>query len=119
MLPADIDIDGLDVLSERLAVTCIKAIGIQSDKSTQSKVKDAITKTLIQEWGAKSYEFILEKNATEYENKEKLFRSHCYFGKNNETRGEDSFPHFKCYADYGNSVGTLDFLLEELKLLSK
>jgi hypothetical protein len=82
----------------------------------KSKVEDAVTKTLIQEWGAKSYEFIIEEKAEEDKNNKKLFRSHCYFGRNNETKGEDSFPHFKCYSEYGNSAGALEFLLKEIHL---
>ena len=114
----EIDIDGLTVLSRRLAAACMEAMGTQPDFFTTPKVEEAITKTLIREWGAKSYEFILEKKATEHEKKEKLFRAHCYFGRNSETRGEDSFPHLKCYAEYGNSLGALKFLLRELSILT-
>lgn len=114
----EIDIDGLTVLSRRLAAACMEAMGTEPDLFTTPKVEEAITKTLIRGWGAKSYEFILEKKASEHEKKKGLFRAHCYFGRNSGTRGEDSFPHLKCYSEYGNSLGALEFLLRELKILT-
>jgi hypothetical protein len=112
---AEVDINGLKVLSQRIAEACIKAMEVEPGIH-KSKVEDAVTKTLIQEWGAKSYEFIIEEKSEEEKNNKKLFRSHCYFGRNHESKGEDCFPHFKCYSEYGNSVGSLKFLLEEINL---
>lgn len=116
---AEVDIDGLKVLSRKLAEACMEAIENKPDPITTSKMEKAITNVLIRRWGAKSYEFILEKKATDQEKKRGLFRAHCYFGKSPESRGEDSFPHLKCYADYGNSLGALEFLLKELKILTE
>lgn len=114
----EIDIDGLTVLSQKLAVSFLKAMNVQPNPSTISRAEEAAINTLVRELGAKSYEFILEQKATEQNEKKGLFRAHCYFGKNSATRGEDSFPHLKCYSGYGNSLGALEFLLRELKLLT-
>ena len=54
---AEIDIDGLTVLSRKIAAACIVAIGAQSDLVTTLKAEEAVTRTLIHEWGTKSYEF--------------------------------------------------------------
>ncbi|MGB2927121.1 MAG: hypothetical protein WBB82_17615 [Limnothrix sp.] len=113
----DIKGGGLKALSEALAKSCFFAQEIPEDPLLFSKVEDEITKTLMREWGTRSYEFSLEQEIKDYEKLEKskrLIRGHCYFGNGNPTQGQDCLKHIKCYAEWGGSRKMLEFLLREL-----
>ena len=118
---AEIDIKGIQALSSQLAKSALKSLNMDEDASNVSVVEKAIIRTLIHEWGAKSYEFSLEgmqsesNNPEEQSTRKNIFRAHCYFGLTPGRKNQDSFQHLKCYAGYGGTSGTLRFLLSALK----
>ena len=56
---SDIDVRGLQALSKQLAKSAIESLGLEEleDSPRFSDVENAILRTIIQEWGTKSYEF--------------------------------------------------------------
>ncbi|MEM8723604.1 MAG: hypothetical protein AAGE84_30715 [Cyanobacteria bacterium P01_G01_bin.39] len=81
----------------------------------------AALRTLIKEWGTKSYEFSLEKEEEKKELNKKskynrLIKAHCYFGLKPNSPTQDSLQHLKC--DCGSSTSVLKFLLRELESYS-
>jgi len=121
---AEVDIRGIQALSHQLAKSALESIELLEDKGKLSLVENAIIRTLIHEWGAKSYEFSLEKeeifkedssdNESKKRKPEKIFRAHCYFGLKQDSKVQDSLQHLKCYSQYGNNLDALNFLLKEL-----
>jgi hypothetical protein len=110
----------------------------QSKKQLLDPVELEIRRSLIHSTGTKSYEFSIKKRHktkidkfdTETKQASRIFRAHCFFGNSvtgsayNQSsllafhsRGyihdatEDSLEHFKCFRDYGNSTGTLAFIV--------
>lgn len=122
---AEIDITGLKALARQLAKTSLEALYESCIPEQLDKVENALLRTLIHEWGTKSYEFCLEREiiehdqeneATNHQKLEKLIRSHCYFGQKPQSKMPDCFQHLKCFASYGGSREALKFLLAELGL---
>lgn len=122
----EIDVKGLQALSQRLANSVLNKLGLVGNPENTSNAEDAILLTLIKEWGTKSYEFQLDRKLTaaeiEIEKLKKvevkhLIKAHCYFGLKPNFITQDSFQHLKCYSGYyGGSTGVLQFLLRELGL---
>ena len=114
----EIDVAGLQALSHRLATSALNAIDSDGnrnhDNSQQKLVESAILKTLIQDWGSKAYEFSLERFYGDEGESDKVFRAYCTFGLRKDLKTEDALQHLKCYAEYGNSLGALEFLLKEM-----
>ena len=107
---------GLQALSRQLANSALKSLNIQETSETISLVENALLRTLIQEWGIKSYEFSLDKVNNSNGKSEKLFRAHCYFANGSSSSPQDSLQHLRCFTgDYGGSTQALKFLLSELK----
>ncbi|MFN6572568.1 hypothetical protein [Dendronalium sp. ChiSLP03b] len=122
----EIDVKGLQALSEKLAHSVLNKLGLVYDSEKISDIEDAILLTLIKEWGTKSYEFQLDRELTPTEietNKLKkikfkhLIKAHCYFGLKSNSTTQDSLQHLKCHSGYyGGSTSVLKFLLRELGL---
>ncbi len=122
----EIDVRGLQALSQHIAKSVLRTLGLADDIQRLSNVEDVILLTIIKEWGAKSYEFCFDKEIavddTEGETLqnvklEYLFKAHCYFGLKPNSKTQDSLQHLKCYSMYyGGSTGVLNFLLKELGL---
>lgn len=120
----EIDVKGLQALSEKLASSVLNKLGLVGDPEKMSNAEDAILLTLIKEWGTKSYEFQLDRELTGDEidtdklKKDKLkpiIKAHCYFGLKPNSTTQDSLRHLKCYSGYyGGSTSVLEFLLKEL-----
>ncbi len=117
---SEIDVRGLQALSERLANSVLQKLGLVGDPEKMSNAEDAILLTLIKEWGTKSYEFELDRELTPSEleaetlkkvTRKPLIKTHCYFGLKPNSKTQDSFLHLKCY---GSSTSVLEFLLKEL-----
>jgi hypothetical protein len=118
----DINVEGLKALSKKLAESILESVDIR-DNNKISLGENAALRTLLKEWGTKSYEFELEKsenldndqlqelNKTSKYNT--LVKIHCYFGLNLDSGTQDSLQHLKC--DCGGSTEALKFLLRELK----
>jgi hypothetical protein len=70
---------------------------------------EVILRTLIQEFGALSYEFSLETPGGET-----IFRSHIYFGAKSKLASRDSFPHLRVYISWKSDLEQLSFLLSHL-----
>jgi hypothetical protein len=103
----EINVRGLEALANKLAESVIN----RDARFRRSRIKRAqskIIKTLIKEWGTKSYEFKLEHND------EKIFRAHCYFGLKPDGTTQDCFPHFKSYQRFGGASKAIDFLIDEM-----
>ncbi|MBD2356652.1 hypothetical protein H6G41_18810 [Tolypothrix sp. FACHB-123] len=118
----EIDVRGLQALSQKLAYSVLNVLGLSGDPKKISNAEDAILFTLIKGWGTKSYEFELNRELTEAEietDKLKniklqcLIKAHCYFGLKANSTTQDALQHVKCY---GGSTGVLNFLLKELRL---
>jgi len=126
---SDIDVRGLQALSKQLAKSAIESLGLEEleDSPKFSDVENAILRTIIQEWGTKSYEFRLDRQdiitdnkiAKKEQKKEFIFKAHCYFGAKPKSEQPDALIHLHCYMEYGGSIGVLDFLLKEIELGEK
>jgi hypothetical protein len=109
----NINVNGLLALTEQLTKSAINEISQyitpNDDKKVTGLTHQAILKTLIHEWGTKSYEFRLHKN------NKNLFRAHCYFGSKPDNETQDCFPHLKIYSKYGGPLDSLKFLMNEIE----
>jgi hypothetical protein len=124
---SEINVMGLQALSRKLAESALEAQGFSDDVEKISHVENALLRTLIKEWGTKSYEFSLDREriskeaeTEDLENKaqsKKLFRAHCYFGLKPNSTTQDSLQHLRCFSGYyGGSTSVLEFILRELRL---
>lgn len=113
---AEIDAKGLQALSRELAKSAIESLDIKDDngkipQEKLHKVENALLRTLIKEWGTKSYEFSL--HFTGNPKSELLFKAHCYFGFKPDSISQDSLQHLRCD---GGSADVLKFIIGELGL---
>jgi hypothetical protein len=76
----EIDITGIQTLTNALAVSAIRSLDLPVTPERIAKADAALLRTLLHEWGTKSYEFIIAHRGGD-----QIFRSHCYFG----TRPDD------------------------------
>jgi hypothetical protein len=110
---------GLEALSFHLAETAIETLDISSSENLLDNVSQALLKTLMKDWGAKSYEFSLDRIFYDEKKNRKtecIFRAHCYFNIAISFAHQDSFMHLHCFTQkYGGSNQTLNFLLSELQ----
>jgi len=124
---ADIDVRGLQALSQELSKSVLKTLGLEDDVEKTSDVENAILLTLIKGWGTKSYEFsldrVLDSRQSEIEGTksqatlEHVLKAHCYFGLKPNSKTQDSLQHLRCYVTYhSGSTKVLKFLLRELGL---
>jgi len=104
----DLNIKGIQALTHALAKTATKTLTNRKDPAVVTTVEQALLRTVIHEWGTKSYEFSLD------EGKSKKFRAHCYFGNRPAFEGPDTFAHLRCYEQYGGTYGAIAFLLPYL-----
>lgn len=106
----DINVKGLlslaNTISKQLINDILPASAIKKDKELLLKAENSVLRTLIHNWGTKSYEFSINKA------QQKLFKSHCYFGLKPQTQTQDRFPHFKCFREYGGTEQTFEFLVD-------
>lgn len=107
----DEELKGIKTLARTLRIAVLKEF--QSEHSIDIKAPEhydeIILRALIQDFGALSYEFVVEEKPSV-----KLMRSHCYFGlRPGET--EDSFPHMRIYTKWGDYVEQLKFFLEHIR----
>jgi hypothetical protein len=106
---------GLQALSKELASSALFSLNIQETSDLIGSVENALLKTLIQSWGAKSYEFSLSSPSQDNNKNKEIFRAHCYFSIGESLSPQDSFQHLHCFIkDYGGSGQALVFLLSEL-----
>ena len=110
----EFELAGLQALSKHLAKTAMNVLSHENDPSILSQVEGELLKTLMKDWGTTSYEFSLDELIEDRSKKEKIFKAFCHFGLGKEDI--DSLQHLKCYAQYGNSTGALNFLLKELEI---
>ena len=121
---SDVDVRGLQALSKQLAKSAINSleIDITEDSPKFSNVENAILRTLIHEWGTKSYEFRLDRLNKIFQDKidkESIFKAHCYFGAKPESESPDTLMHLLCSKEYGGSAEILSFLISEIELGEK
>ncbi|QLE60019.1 hypothetical protein FD725_31850 (plasmid) [Nostoc sp. TCL26-01] len=112
---AELEMRGLQALSKHLAQTALNVLNLEETPKLVNTVENALLRTLIHDWGLKSYEFSLD-NISEDNGKSKgIIRSHFYFSNGN-LKHQDSFQHLSCFLEnYGGSVQALKFLLSELQ----
>lgn len=112
-----LNVTGLLGLANKLAISVIDEIEESLLRSLRSvsrrdrlieRAEIKIIKTLIKDWGTKSYEFRLVKGD------DKVFRAHSYFGLKPDHNTQDCFPHFKTYLQFGGACKAIEFLLSEL-----
>lgn len=91
----EINVQGLKALSGKLAESILKSVGIIDD-SNKSLAEVAALRTLIKEWGTKSYEFSLEKEDLNKKSRyNRLIKAHCYFELKPNSSTQDSLQHLK------------------------
>lgn len=106
---------GLQALSRQLAYSALNFLNIQESVEIITSIENSLLRTLIQEWGTKSYEFSLNGISTTDNQQKSVFRAHCYFANGSSPSPQDTFQHLHCFTgNYGGSVQTLNFLLSEL-----
>lgn len=69
---------------------------------------EVILERLLRGFGARSYEFSLQKDG------EKLFRGHTYFGMRPGTPSRDCFPHINLHTTWRDDLSQLTFLVSHL-----
>ncbi|MFZ5896444.1 MAG: hypothetical protein ACOY0T_35650 [Myxococcota bacterium] len=107
----EFNVDGLEALARRLAERAITASGRTATAATVSAASKAVLKTLLQEWGTRSYAFRLKGK----ERAELDFEAHCYFGQLTDVKfGQDTLQHVLCLHNKLKSRGALQFLLPYL-----
>jgi hypothetical protein len=121
---------GLQALSKALTSSALLSLKIQETSELTTSVENALLRTLIQEWGAKSYEFSLTKvnsysnfspdgEEEEAKHHKEIIRAHFYFSIGTSSSPQDSFQHLRCFTQkYGGSSKALQFLLSELGYLN-
>lgn len=102
---------GLEALTRSLAGAATDALKVTDTEQIRA-VEAALLRRLVQDGGAKSYEFSLDEDNQE---QKPLFRAHCYFGGRPKEFGQDSFQHLNCYGRYGGSRGAAEFLFRHLE----
>jgi hypothetical protein len=109
---------GLQALAKQLASSALKSLGAEETTEVANSVENALLRTLIKEWGTKSYEFSLDQVSGNGQKSMKVFRAHCYFAIGTSPSPQDSLQHLLCFiGDYGGSSQTLQFLLSEIERL--
>lgn len=112
----EISVEGLLALAKKIAKSVCSDLFLKVNLNTIEKVnllsiaENSVLKTLIHEWGTKSYEFSLDCDS------KKIFKAHCYFGLKPDSKTQDCFPHFKSFQSYGGPYNALDFLLTESRM---
>lgn len=112
----EISVEGLLALAKKIAKSVCNDLFKKEKLNDIEKVKllnnaeNSVLKTLIHEWGTKSYEFSLDYGS------KKIFKAHCYFGLKPDSKTQDRFPHFKSFQSYGGPYKALDFLLRESRI---
>lgn len=111
----ELQMRGLQALSKELAASALRSLNLEKTAERVMSVENALLKTLIKEWGTRSYEFSLNKLSNGEEQDKEVFRAHCYFALGKSSSPQDSFQHLLCYTkEYGGSGQALRFLLSEL-----
>ncbi len=105
----DLNITDIKHLAKTLSLSATKELNISLDKIKQARLEESILRTLIREFGAKSYEFSLTNQG------QKLIRAHFYFGMKPNTPSPDSFPHVNCFIKWRSDKDQLDFIIQHLK----
>jgi hypothetical protein len=106
----ELDIKGIKHLAKTLCLSTLKELNIfPANEELQFRLEESILRTLIREFGAKSYEFSLK------DKQQNLLRAHFYFGMKPNAPGPDSFPHVNCYIGWRNDSDQLKFILQHLK----
>ena len=100
-----VSLNGIRALTRKLAEAAVSELN--ADPASIVAVENRILKTLLYEWGTKSYEFALTSPGYDY-------RMHTYFGSHPNVKGPDSFPHVRSWIDKGGGRGSLDFLLRHI-----
>ncbi|MBS4059424.1 MAG: hypothetical protein KG029_03405 [Bacteroidetes bacterium] len=108
--PQDLDIQGIKHLARTLSLSVSTGIKLGLSPDEIVNLQEIILRTLIREFGAKSYEFSLVKDG------ERLFKSHIYFGMRPNFPTADSFPHIRCYTGWKSDRDQFTFILDHLLL---
>jgi hypothetical protein len=99
---------GVQKLTRSLAETALRELGHAVNAENLRKLDQAMLRTVLREWGLKSYNFsVTTPNGRQ-------FCAHCYFGADDDADNADSFPHFHCQIKRGGSNAALKFLLSEM-----
>ena len=83
-------------------------MSLKLENNKLEQIEEATLRTLIREFGAKSYEFSLETTT------DKILKAHFYFGMRPNFPGPDSFPHVNCFSSWMRDSDLLMFVLAHL-----
>jgi hypothetical protein len=112
----DLEIEGLQQLSTKISESIQKKLNLSD--SDFCKIENTILRTLIHEWGTRSYDFKLSEKLED--GKEIcIFRGHCYFGNVEPQESgivrQDSLQHIKTYKKYGGLDAAFNFMVKHAR----
>lgn len=111
--PIELNISGLDSLTAELAKAALRALNQPHNDEAERAIALEQMRTILQSWGASSYEFQLDRVDQSGHHPE--MKAHCFFGLRPEKLGHpDSFQHIRCYVGMGGATGTAQFFLHHL-----
>jgi hypothetical protein len=106
----DIDIRGIKHLARTLSLSVSDGMNLGLTPDSVDNLQEIILRTLIREFGAKSYEFSLVRGG------ENLIKAHIYFGMRPSIPTADCFPHIHCYTSWKSDKDQFAFILNHLLL---
>lgn len=105
----DIDVRGIKHLARTISLAVIRKMDITNlSRGELNQIEETVLRTLIREFGTKSYEFSLETKS------DKIMKAHFYFGTRPEIPGPDTFPHVNCFTSWRHDKEQFMFLLRHI-----
>lgn len=101
----ELNVEGLGALTKKMAETALIANGLPKSPDKVRVTSKALMKTLLQDWGTRSYGFSLKGEHFDFE-------GHCYFGQLTDPKfGQDVLQHVMCRENKGKSTEAIKFFL--------
>ena len=104
----ELDVTGLKHLARTLSLSISNEMVLKLSPDDIEKLQEVILRTLIRQFGAKSYEFSLMHD------RQKIIKAHIYFGMKPTFPTADSFPHIHCYVSWQKDREQFSFILDNL-----
>lgn len=107
----ELNVKGIKRLAQTIRESIVVELRKYSDAKlpTPEQLDETILRTLIKDFGALSYELVLEDKLGNC-----MFRAHCYFGTKSGFKSQDIFPHINFHSSYRSDEEQLRFLLSHL-----
>ncbi len=109
----ELDIQGINHLANVIGLSVEKKLNLSLGITEHNQLKETILQTLIRQFGAKSYEFLLQVDGL------KKIKSHIYFGMKPSFPGPDSFPHINFHTSWKDDQEQFSFILDQIEVLPR